>query len=61
MCLSVLNISAVSGKPAEDDLKLGTLKLKPNTKIMMMGSREESLVILFVYLLFDILNYIGIW
>ncbi|KAK1159303.1 ubiquitin-like domain-containing CTD phosphatase 1 [Acipenser oxyrinchus oxyrinchus] len=33
----------VKGKPAEDDLKLGTLKLKPNTKIMMMGSREESL------------------
>ncbi|MBN3302518.1 UBCP1 phosphatase, partial [Amia calva] len=33
----------VKGKPAEDDIKLGTLKLKPNTKIMMMGSREESL------------------
>ncbi|XP_014353448.1 ubiquitin-like domain-containing CTD phosphatase 1 isoform X2 [Latimeria chalumnae] len=31
------------GKPAEDDLTLGALKLKPNTKIMMMGSREESL------------------
>ncbi|XP_069052088.1 ubiquitin-like domain-containing CTD phosphatase 1 [Lepisosteus oculatus] len=33
----------VKGKAAEDDIKLGTLKLKPNTKIMMMGSREESL------------------
>ncbi|KAG9346841.1 hypothetical protein JZ751_007188 [Albula glossodonta] len=33
----------IKGKPAEDDIKLGTLKLKPNTKIMMMGSREESL------------------
>lgn len=32
------------GKPAEDEVKLGTLKLKPNTKIMMMGTREESLV-----------------
>uniref|UniRef100_A0A8C7QK85 Ubiquitin-like domain-containing CTD phosphatase 1 n=1 Tax=Oncorhynchus mykiss TaxID=8022 RepID=A0A8C7QK85_ONCMY len=33
----------VKGKPAEDQVKLGSLKLKPNTKIMMMGSREESL------------------
>ncbi|XP_030638630.1 ubiquitin-like domain-containing CTD phosphatase 1 [Chanos chanos] len=33
----------VKGKPAEDDIKLGALKLKPNTKIMMMGSREECL------------------
>lgn len=33
-----------SGKPAEDEVKLGSLKLKPNTKIMMMGTREESLV-----------------
>lgn len=32
------------GKPAEDEVKLGSLKLKPNTKIMMMGTREESLV-----------------
>lgn len=32
------------GKPAEDEMKLGSLKLKPNTKIMMMGTREESLV-----------------
>nr|XP_033783488.1 ubiquitin-like domain-containing CTD phosphatase 1 [Geotrypetes seraphini] len=31
------------GKSAEDDMKLGILKLKPNTKIMMMGTREESL------------------
>ncbi|XP_029439998.1 ubiquitin-like domain-containing CTD phosphatase 1 [Rhinatrema bivittatum] len=31
------------GKAADDDLKLGILKLKPNTKIMMMGTREESL------------------
>uniref|UniRef100_A0ABI7WS28 Ubiquitin-like domain-containing CTD phosphatase 1 n=7 Tax=Laurasiatheria TaxID=314145 RepID=A0ABI7WS28_FELCA len=33
----------VKGKPAENDVKLGALKLKPNTKIMMMGTREESL------------------
>ncbi|XP_012500239.1 PREDICTED: ubiquitin-like domain-containing CTD phosphatase 1 [Propithecus coquereli] len=32
-----------SCKPAENDVKLGALKLKPNTKIMMMGTREESL------------------
>ncbi|KAK9406436.1 ubiquitin-like domain-containing CTD phosphatase 1 [Crotalus adamanteus] len=33
----------VKGKTAENDVKLGSLKLKPNTKIMMMGTREESL------------------
>uniref|UniRef100_M3ZE33 Ubiquitin-like domain-containing CTD phosphatase 1 n=1 Tax=Xiphophorus maculatus TaxID=8083 RepID=M3ZE33_XIPMA len=33
----------IKGKPAEDEVKLGSLKLKPNTKIMMMGTREESL------------------
>lgn len=33
-----------AGKAAADETKLGLLKLKPNTKIMMMGSREESLV-----------------
>ncbi|XP_048459892.1 ubiquitin-like domain-containing CTD phosphatase 1 [Rhincodon typus] len=33
----------IKGKAAEDDVKLGVLKLKPNTKIMMMGSREECL------------------
>ncbi|KAJ3589929.1 hypothetical protein NHX12_010769 [Muraenolepis orangiensis] len=33
----------VKGKPAEDVVKLGSLKLKPNTKIMMMGTREEGL------------------
>ncbi|XP_063784478.1 ubiquitin-like domain-containing CTD phosphatase 1 isoform X2 [Pseudophryne corroboree] len=31
------------GKPADNNIKLGVLKLKPNTKIMMMGTREESL------------------
>ncbi|CAJ0968362.1 unnamed protein product [Ranitomeya imitator] len=31
------------GKPADNSMKLGVLKLKPNTKIMMMGTREESL------------------
>ncbi len=40
----VVNSLILSGKPADDDVKLGDLKLKPNTKIMMMGSREESLV-----------------
>ncbi|XP_061658550.1 ubiquitin-like domain-containing CTD phosphatase 1 [Syngnathoides biaculeatus] len=33
----------VKGKAAEDQVKLGSLKLKPNTKIMMMGTREEGL------------------
>ena len=37
-------LSPRPGKPAEDEVKLGSLKLKPNTKIMMMGTREESLV-----------------
>lgn len=37
-------IICFTGKPADDDVKLGALKLKPNTKIMMMGTREESLV-----------------
>ncbi|MEE6478230.1 hypothetical protein FKM82_011789 [Ascaphus truei] len=31
------------GKPVDNNMKLGILKLKPNTKIMMMGTREESL------------------
>lgn len=31
------------GKPVDNSVKLGVLKLKPNTKIMMMGTREESL------------------
>lgn len=44
------NLCCITGKPADDDVKLGALKLKPNTKIMMMGTREESLVnILLVY------------
>uniref|UniRef100_A0A8C1QTR9 Ubiquitin-like domain-containing CTD phosphatase 1 n=1 Tax=Cyprinus carpio TaxID=7962 RepID=A0A8C1QTR9_CYPCA len=33
----------VKGKPADNDVKLGDLKLKSNTKIIMMGTREESL------------------
>ncbi|CAI9733265.1 ubiquitin-like domain-containing CTD phosphatase 1 [Octopus vulgaris] len=32
-----------NGRPPEDDIQLGTLKLKPNLKIMMMGSREDVL------------------
>ncbi|XP_062572249.1 ubiquitin-like domain-containing CTD phosphatase 1 [Saccostrea cucullata] len=31
------------GKPPADDVHLTDLKLKPTTKIMMMGSREEEL------------------
>ncbi|XP_077052791.1 ubiquitin-like domain-containing CTD phosphatase 1 isoform X3 [Siphateles boraxobius] len=34
----------VKGKPADDEVKLGDLKLKPNTKIMMMGTREENVL-----------------
>jgi len=31
------------GKPAADDAVLGEIKLKPNTKLMMMGTREEEI------------------
>lgn len=31
------------GKPPEDTCKLATLKLKPNMKIMLMGSLEEDI------------------
>jgi len=31
------------GKPPGDDAKLADLSLKPGTKIMMMGTREEVL------------------
>jgi len=41
---TLFNLLLLSGKPADDEVKLGDLKLKPNTKIMMMGTREESLV-----------------
>ena len=37
------SFACIVGKPAENDVKLGALKLKPNTKIMMMGTHEESL------------------
>ncbi|RWS12842.1 ubiquitin-like domain-containing CTD phosphatase 1 isoform X2 [Dinothrombium tinctorium] len=33
----------VKGKPAADENKIGDLKLKPNTKIMMIGSREADI------------------
>ncbi|XP_072001582.1 ubiquitin-like domain-containing CTD phosphatase 1 isoform X2 [Engystomops pustulosus] len=32
------------GKPVDNSVKLGVLKLKPNTKIMMMGTREENVL-----------------
>lgn len=44
LCVCVCLKNLFPGKPAEDEVKLGSLKLKPNTKIMMMGTREESLV-----------------
>ncbi|XP_077992356.1 ubiquitin-like domain-containing CTD phosphatase 1 [Glandiceps talaboti] len=31
------------GKPPGDDVQLSVLKLKPNMKIMMMGTREETI------------------
>ncbi|XP_070541109.1 ubiquitin-like domain-containing CTD phosphatase 1 [Ptychodera flava] len=31
------------GKSPDDDVALSALKLKPNTKIMMMGTREETI------------------
>lgn len=46
------SFACIVGKPAENDVKLGALKLKPNTKIMMMGTREESLVNVYFLLLF---------
>ena len=33
-----------AGKPPSGDVLLGDLNLKPKTKIMMMGTREEVLV-----------------
>ena len=33
----------VAGKPAGDDAKIAELLLKPGTKIMMMGTREEEI------------------
>jgi len=38
----LLNVKA-KGKPAGDDVELGSLALKPNFKIMMMGSLEETI------------------
>ena len=35
----------VSGKAAEDALKLSTIGLKPGFKIMMMGSLEEDITV----------------
>ena len=32
------------GKSPDDEVRLSALNLKPNTKIMMMGTREENLV-----------------
>ena len=32
------------GKSPDDDVRLSALNLKPKTKIMMMGTREENLV-----------------
>ncbi|GAB6025439.1 Ubiquitin-like domain-containing CTD phosphatase 1 [Chamberlinius hualienensis] len=34
----------VKGKPASDDTKLELLNIKPGTKILMVGSREEDIV-----------------
>jgi ubiquitin-like domain-containing CTD phosphatase 1 len=33
-----------TGKPPDENTKIKALNLKPNTKIMMMGTREENLV-----------------
>ncbi|XP_066277604.1 ubiquitin-like domain-containing CTD phosphatase 1 [Branchiostoma lanceolatum] len=33
----------LKGKPPDDDIQLSLLKIKPGTKIMMMGTREENL------------------
>ena len=35
---------SLAGKPPDDDVQLALLKMKPNMKIMMMGTREEELV-----------------
>lgn len=31
-------------KPATDDVKIENLQLKPNTKVMMIGSKEKDIV-----------------
>ena len=42
--ISMYIFSFTSGKSPDDDVRLSALNLKPNTKIMMMGTREENLV-----------------
>jgi hypothetical protein len=37
-------IAMVKGKVPGDDVKVSLLSLKPNAKVMMMGTREENLV-----------------
>ena len=39
---------SVAGKSPSEEILLGDLNLKPKTKIMMMGTREEILVCLLV-------------
>ena len=39
----LLNLKC-KGKPAADDVKMGTLGLKENFKVMMMGSLEETII-----------------
>lgn len=34
----------IKGKVPGDDIKVSLLSLKPNAKVMMMGTREENLV-----------------
>jgi hypothetical protein len=41
---SLIKFLFIVGKPPSDDVLLADMKLKPNTKIMMMGTREEELV-----------------
>ena len=41
---SLCEWSVDSGKAAGDEVKLVDLHIKPNTKIMMMGSKEEDVV-----------------
>ena len=43
-CCHFLGFFLSLGKSPDDDVRLSALNLKPNNKIMMMGTREENLV-----------------
>ena len=41
----LISCDKLLGKPPDDGVRLSALNVKPSMKIMMMGTREENLVI----------------